>query len=234
MRGKALLLMGVLAITGAACGSASPSDRATVSATRPPRLTATTPACPAQAREESRISYAQLPPATKTQVDRVRAAWAHKYPTAAAAVRAGWFKSTPSLYGIGAHYVKSVRGLSVAAPFDLMHPPILLYDGEGPDAKFAGLSYVVKGDARGFAGCYDVWHTHKSVCIDRQHRITLTEPDSWRWYSESECRANGGFVMPLAADRMIHVWIGPGYTNAPIFAHDNPKLYDGYYPKRGA
>jgi hypothetical protein len=40
--------------------------------------------------------------------------------------------------------------------------------------------------------------------------------------------------MPLAADRMIHVWIGPGYTGAPIFAHDNPMIFDGYYPKRGA
>ena len=227
--------MGLLAVAAAGCGSGSSNDAASsVAATQPPRLTATTPACPAKAREESRVSYAQLPPAPKAQVDRVRAAWAHKYPTAAAAVRAGWFKSTPSLWGIGAHYVKSVKGLSVAAPFDLMHPPILLYDGEGPDAKFAGLSYVVKGNVRGFAGCYDLWHSHKSVCIDQQHRITLTEPDSWRWYSDRECRANGGFVMPLAADRMIHVWIGPGYTNAPIFAHDNPKLYDGYYPKRGA
>jgi len=39
--------------------------------------------------------------------------------------------------------------------------------------------------------------------------------------------------MKLAADTMIHVWIGPGCTGAPIFAHDNPKLFDGYYPKRG-
>jgi hypothetical protein len=193
------------------------------------------PACPPanSGGEESRVTYAELPAATKAQVDDVRAAWAHRYPTAADAMRAGWFKSTPSLYGIGAHYVKDVRGFSVAEPFDLLHPPILLYDGEGPDAKFAGVSYVVKGNSQGFAGCYDVWHTHKSVCIDKQHRITLTEPHSWRWYSDSECRAVGGHVMPLAADKMIHVWIGPGYTNAPIFAHDNPKLYDGYYPKRG-
>ena len=143
----------------------------------------------------------------------------------------GWFKTTPNLFGIGADYVRSVTGLSVAAPFDLLHPPILLYDGEGPDAKFAGVSYVVKGNVPGFSGCYDVWHSHKSVCIDPQHRITLTEPRSFRWYSESECRAAGGHVMPLAADKMIHVWIGPGYTHAPIFAHDNPKLFHGYYPK---
>ncbi len=100
MRRKAVLLMGALAVAAAGCGSGSSNDAASsVAATQPPRLTATTPACPAKAREESRVSYAQLPPAPKAQVDRVRAAWAHKYPTAAAAVRAGWFKSTPSLWG---------------------------------------------------------------------------------------------------------------------------------------
>lgn len=65
-------------------------------------------------------------------------------------------------------------------------------------------------------------------------KITLTEENSKFWYSESECTAAGGRLMPLAGDKMIHVWIGPGYTDAPIFAHDNPKLANGYYPKRGA
>jgi hypothetical protein len=184
--------------------------------------------------EESRITYNQLPAITKHQVDEVRAVWAHKYPTAADAVKAGWWKSTPSLFGIGAHYIHGVTGLSVAVPFSMLKPPILLYDGEGPDAKFAGVSYVVKGSTPGFAGCYDYWHSHKTVCIDNQGRITLTEKNSYVWYSDAECRAHGFRVMPLAADKMIHMWIGPGYTNAPIFAHDNPKLFDGYYPKKPA
>ena len=223
-------------VVAVGCGSAAPSSAPPANTSKAANASPARPACPppGSGGEESRVSYDQLPPATKAQVDQVRAVWAHKYPTAADAARAGWFKTTPNLFGIGAHYVKSVKGLSVAEPFHLFRPPILLYDGEGPDAKFAGISYVVKGNVTGFAGCYDVWHTHKSVCIDSQHRITLTEPDSWRWYSESECRAHGGLVMPLAADKMIHVWIGSGYTNAPIFAHDNPRLYDGYYPKRGA
>ena len=30
-----------------------------------------------------------------------------------------------------------------------------------------------------------------------------------------------------------HLWIGPGYIEgAPIFAHDHPKLFDGYHPKQ--
>jgi hypothetical protein len=33
-----------------------------------------------------------------------------------------------------------------------LNPNILLYDGEGPDAKFAGVSYVVAGATEGFTG----------------------------------------------------------------------------------
>lgn len=180
---------------------------------------------------ESTITYDQLPPATKSEVDQVIAEWAHKYPTGADATKAGWFKATPSLYGIGAHYIHGVTGFSVAQPFDLLHPNILLYDGEGPDAKFAGVSYIVAGDVEGFTGSYDVWHSHSTVCM-KDAKITLTEENSKLWYSESECTAAGGRVMPLAGDKMMHLWIGPGYTDAPLFAHDNPKLYNGYYPKR--
>lgn len=181
---------------------------------------------------EASITYEQLPPETKAEVDQVIDEWAHKYPTGADAQKDGWFKSTPSLYGIGSHYIKNPTDLtSVAVPFDMMQPNILLYDGEGPDAKFAGVSYVVSGDIEGFTGPYDVWHAHRSVCIG-QDGVTLTEDNSPFWFSESECTASGRRVLPIAADKMIHLWIGSGYTDAPILAHDNPKLYDGYYPKR--
>jgi hypothetical protein len=233
MRSEGLVLLGMFAIAVAGCGGGSSKDHATTAAvssvaTQQTGTTTANGGC----TPNHPIPYDQLPPVTKAEVDRVRAAWAHKYPTAADAMKVGWWKSTPSLYGIGAHYIKDVKGLSVAAPFDLLHPPILLYDGEGPDAKFAGLSYVVAGDVEGFTGCYDVWHSHPSACIDSKGRITLTEKGSRLWYSESQCIAHGGRVMKLVADEMIHVWIGTGYTDAPIFAHDNPKLYDGYYPKQ--
>lgn len=183
--------------------------------------------------DDGTMTYDQLPPETKAEVDRVIAEWAHKYPTAADAIEAGWFRSTPNLYGIGAHFIKDANGFSVAQPFDLMHPSVLLYDGEGPDARFAGVSYVVADDIEGFTGPYDSWHSHPSVCMGTGG-ITLTEDNSAYWYSESECTARGGRVLPIAADHMMHLWIGPGYTDAPIFAHDNPRLYDGYYPKRDA
>src|SRR6188508_787087 len=48
---------------------------------------------------ESDISYAELPKKTKTEVDKVIAAFGTKYATAADAVADGWWKSTRNLYG---------------------------------------------------------------------------------------------------------------------------------------
>jgi hypothetical protein len=186
------------------------------------------------AHTESTITYAELPEATKAEVDQVIAQWATKYATAADAAEDGWFLGSRSLYGIGAHYVKEVRGLSVAAPFDLLNPPVLLFDGDGPDAKFAGVSYIVAEESpEGFTGNYDFWHFHPSVCSRGGSIVSLSEEGSEVWYSESECVAAGGQVTPLVADNMMHLWIGPEYMDsAPIFAHDHPKLFDGYNPKR--
>jgi hypothetical protein len=163
----------------------------------------------------------------------VIAQWATKYPTGADAARDGWFKATRSLYGIGAHYVKGTA-FSGASTFDLMNPNILLFDGEGPDARFAGVSYVVDGDPQGFTGAYDTWHAHTSVCLEGGTVVSLSEERSPVWLSESESTARGGRVLPLANDNMMHLWIGPGYMNGPIFAHDDAKLLDGFSPKRDA
>ena len=181
---------------------------------------------------ESEIKYDQLPAKTKAEVDQVITAYARKYPTGADAMKDGWYKATKSLYGIGAHYIKGT-GFSAASTFELLQPNILLFDGEGPDAKFAGVSYIVGGETpEGFTGEYDSWHSHKSVCLQGGTVVSLSEEGSDRWLSESECSAAGGRVLPLASDLMMHLWIGPDYIDgAPIFAHDHPKLFDGYTPK---
>jgi hypothetical protein len=181
---------------------------------------------------ESDITYAELPADTKAQVDAVIAIWQDKFPTAADAVAGGWMKATRSLYGIGAHYVRQ-SGLEVGT-FDMLAPNILLYDGEGPDAKFAGLSYVVKNTPpEGFAGPYDVWHAHSAVCLIGGVVSSLIEENSDVWLSESDCLGRGGRLLPLGADQMMHLWIGPDYINSgPIMSHDHPLLLDGYDPQR--
>jgi hypothetical protein len=183
---------------------------------------------------DSTIAYDELPDATRAEVDQVIAQWATRYPTAADATRDGWFIGTRSLYGIGAHYVRG-NVLSGAATFDLLNPNILLFDGDGPDAKFAGVSYTVAEEPEGFTGDYDVWHSHTSVCRQGGSIVSLSEEDSPVWLSESDCTAQGGQVFPLSNAEMMHLWIGPEYIDgAPIFAHDHPDLYDGYNPKRDA
>ena len=185
---------------------------------------------------ESTMVYDKLPAKTKADDEQLRAAYAKKYPTGADATKDGWFKSTPSLYGIGAHYLHGI-GFPATPTFDLLHPNMLLFDGEGPDAKFAGVSYSVNSGTKpeGFTGRYDVWHSHGSVCLKGMKVVSLTEDNSKVWLSASDCTTRGGRVMPIPGDLMIHVWIGPGYFKAaPIFAHDNPKLYDGFLPQRDA
>jgi len=182
---------------------------------------------------ESRITLAELPPATRAQVDRVIALWSHKYRIAADAEKDGWVKATKSLYGIGSHYLHGgVTGFLGAKGFDLEHPNIMLFDGEGPDAKFAGVSYIVGGATpEGFAGPYDVWHRHSAVCFAQGLVISEGENEgSPINLGDAECKRRGGIMFPISSLSMIHLWIGPCYTDAPIFAHDNPKLYDGYQP----
>jgi len=148
-------------------------------------------------------------------------------------VTPGWFQGTRNLDGIGTHYLKE-NVFDGGNEFEVMEPNILLYDGDGPDALFAGVSYTMAVEPEGFSGPYDSWHAHGSICIRAgEGVISLTEEDSGVWLDEDECVDRGGDIMPLSSAEMIHVWIGPGYMcEAPIFAHDHPALYDGYHPQR--
>jgi hypothetical protein len=223
---------GILAITTALLLAPGTTDEVRVAGARDDAIASAGAGAAAHEHAESDISYKELPRKTKAEVDQVIAAYATKYATGADAMKDGWYKATRSLYGIGAHYIHG-GGFAAAASFDLLHPNILLFDGEGPDAKFAGVSYIVGGQIpEGFTGKHDFWHNHESVCLSGGTVVSLTEEGSDRWLSESECSAAGGRVLPLASDQMMHLWIGPDYINgAPIFAHDHPKLFNGYYPK---
>jgi len=52
----------------------------------------------------------------------------------------GRFWETRNLYGIGAHDIHD-NVFDGAESFALLQPSILLVDGDGPDAPFAGVSF---------------------------------------------------------------------------------------------
>ncbi len=179
------------------------------------------------------VTYANLPPAMKAQVDITKAV-VERYPTAADATLAGWQKATISLNGIGAHYLKGgPTGFLAEYAFDAANPNVLLYDGEGPDAKIAGASFILtEPNPQGYEGDLDVWHYHYGVCFDMSTFLVIAEVDGHEGSTISmtseECESKGATVFPIEDLYMIHVWVAPDYIeDVPVFAHDHPKLYDG-------
>lgn len=187
----------------------------------------------AHAHGETDVMYADLPAALAAQVDIVKA-YVERYPTAADAARDGWIKATLSLNGIGAHYLKGgPTGFLGDYEFDPAAPNVLLFDGEGPDAKIAGASFILSDpDPEGFVTDLDVWHAHVGVCFDVAQGVVIGEidghDDSTISFTTQDCLDRGALAFPIADLKMIHLWVGPDYIDdGPVFAHDHPKLYDG-------
>jgi hypothetical protein len=183
--------------------------------------------------DELDIMYADLPADVKAEVD-VTKALVEQYPTAADATKAGWRKATISLNGIGAHYLKGgPTGFLEDYSFDAANPNVLLFDGEGPDAKIAGASFILtEPNPEGYAGDLDVFHYHYGVCFDMKTFLVIAEVDGHEGskisMTKEQCEAKGATAFPIADLYMIHVWVAPDYIeDAPVFAHDHPKLYDG-------
>jgi hypothetical protein len=179
------------------------------------------------------VMYADLPADIKAQVD-ITKAYVEKYQTAADAEKDGWRKATISLNGIGAHYLRGgPTGFLGEYSFDPANPNVLLFDGEGPDAKIAGASFILtEPDPQGYPTELDVWHYHYGVCFDTKTFLVIAEVDGHEGSTISmtpeQCTAEGATVFPIEDLHMIHVWVAPDYIDdAPVFAHDHPKLYDG-------
>ncbi len=188
---------------------------------------------------DSKVTYDQLPAAARAQVDTV-IAWSHTVDTPAKARAAGWAPATRSLYGIGAHWLHGgVVGFTMFPRTPDIHAPdVLLYDGEGPDAKLAGVSWILNtpNDPKGFISPEVHWHRHSAVCYVNGIVVSEGEAEGSPINLPSDvCKARGGFMIPITNLTMMHLWIGDGYMGShPIFAHDNSLLYDGYLPQKDA
>ena len=119
-----------------------------------------------------------------------------RYPTVADAEAAGYRKSTVYVPCIGAHYTKT----SLVGQFDPSNPSELLYDGDTPDAKIVGLSFLLLhpgGPPEGFAGPNDMWHQHSSERrtlpqrVRRRRRQRVDQREGVRRPRRQEGRAEG-------------------------------------------
>jgi hypothetical protein len=143
-----------------------------------------------------------------------------RYPTAADAQAAGYHQSTPYVPRIGAHWLKPS---ALGNGFDPGEPEMLLYDGNGLDARIVGLSYLgltnPETPPEGFAGPNDPWHQHIGLCL----RGTTVVGDVNT--SEEECRERGGSKTALDDLWMAHAWVVPGWESAwGIFSAEHPDL----------
>jgi hypothetical protein len=144
-----------------------------------------------------------------------------RYPTAADATKAGWIRVTPYVPGIAAHYMNF--GL-VDGRFEVDKPEMILYDGNGPDARVVGLSYyvVLDGNAeptQGFTGDNDHYHRHIGLCVGPGGVIgdSTTTPE--------DCAARGGRKASGSNGWMSHAWVVPGCESPwGLFSGANPIL----------
>ena len=107
----------------------------------------------------------------------------------------------------------------MTAPFDAAQPSMLLYDGNGPSARLAGLSYYSESPTMptGFRAGGAQWHRHIGLCI--VHGVLIGEGI----VAPSACAH--GLLLPGRNIWMLHVWVVPGMANTDgVFAPVNPAL----------
>jgi hypothetical protein len=146
------------------------------------------------------------------------------YPTAQDAMDDGYRLVAPYLPGIASHFIK---GQLIDGVFEIDKPEMLLYDGNGPDAKIVGLSYYIyhRGDTKpmqGFTGENDTAHRHLGLCSAPGGGVigdSQTTPE--------ECEARGGSKSDGSAGWMSHAWVVPGCESPwGVFSAATPLLDD--------
>lgn len=143
------------------------------------------------------------------------------FPTAADAEAAGYRKITNYYPGIAAHYINADH---VDDEFDLDHPEMLLFDGDGPDAGMVGLSYYLETGSdeeptAGFTGPNDHYHRHVGLCF--RDGVVVAGSNT----TEEECEAEGGDKGDALPGWMNHVWVVPGCeSDWGMFSGANPAL----------
>jgi hypothetical protein len=143
-----------------------------------------------------------------------------RYPTAADAIAAGYRRVTSYIPCIAAHYINLQL---IDQTFDPAAPEMLLFDGNGSDARIVGLSYYVTGVSRapeGFAGPNDRWHQHIGLCVSVDGVVL-----GGTQLTAEQCAARGGIKADGSTAWMVHAWVVPGWESAwGTFSGEHPEL----------
>lgn len=142
-------------------------------------------------------------------------------PTGQDAVDAGYTRMTSYLPGIATHYLNFAL---VDDKLQVGRPELLLYDGDGPDARVVGVSYYVLSapetePTQGFTGQNDHFHRHFGLCVKDAFIIGDSQT------TKAECEAKGGITFDGLAGWMKHAWVVPGCESPwGLFSLLNPVL----------
>ncbi len=169
---------------------------------------------------EVNVSWEQLQ-AANAMLTVARDATA-KYTDVAVARADGYIQMTQVVPGLGAHFVQPV--LLASGTFDIMHPPILLYDA-APDGAFTlvGVSYALPKRSSdetpppAYFGPLAVWHYHTDLCFGARNGVPLVQVNT-----AAGCRAAGGLFL-RQTPWMLHAWI---FRPSPegVFSHENSTI----------
>jgi hypothetical protein len=150
-----------------------------------------------------------------------------QYPTVADATRAGMYRITPFIPGVGAQYVAgfNVGFAHVSDELDLDHPLVYLYSGTGDTATVMGLVYYVFGPQPlpGFAGLDDRWLRRDGLCSEHvgdSKRLVAIDRD----ITQQDCADRGG-TFASSVQWTLRVWAAPDWSNpAGPFLETNARV----------
>ncbi len=150
-----------------------------------------------------------------------------QYPTVADATRAGMYRITPFIPGVGAEYVAgfNVGYADASNKVDLDHPLVYLYSGTGDTATVMGLVYYVFGPQPlpGFAGLDDAWLRRDGLCSEHvgdSKRLVAIDRD----ITQQDCADRGG-TFASSVQWTLRVWAAPDWSNpAGPFRQTNPRV----------
>jgi hypothetical protein len=162
------------------------------------------------------VQLGALPADVRAQVIAVRD-WAMQFPTTQDAVNNAYPQATIFFHGIAAHYLNYSI---LDGAFDPAEPEALLYGEQG---QLVGVNYIVYSGStppEGFAGDFDHWHEHPTLCRNHDTGIVVGEA-----LSEADCAALGGSIFYFSGFWLLHVWCIPGWESPEgIFSHENSRV----------